>query len=103
MSKKIRYGLLILLPTFLFLGLFSTVEAQEATPDVRPLHGRRGLLGQITGIDSSTLTVGTPVGQLAIHTDEETHFRIIGQEDAGLGDLSPGDQVFIRGIRRDDG
>ncbi len=99
MLKILKYGFMIILTLTMGFGLIDTAAAQDET---RPLRGRRGLRGEISGINDEVLTIEVGNQSIQIVIDEETHFRIIGQTSASLDEFSVGDIIIARGHRQAD-
>ncbi len=57
----------------------------------------RFLLGQVTAIEGTTLTVKTPDGERQVTTNDETRFRIPGVENPTIADVNVGDYILARG------
>lgn len=107
MSKKIRYSLLAILSFIMVFTVFGSAAAQEEVqPGVRqeirrPLRNRGTLRGEINAINGDVLTLDLPQRSVEILTTGETHFHIIGQQDASLSDFSVGDTILARGRRQE--
>lgn len=70
----------------------------------RQRPGQRGAMrGRAISISDDSLVVGTPRGPVTVVVDEETMFRVGGDEEAGLGDIEEGDMVGARGTWNKDG
>jgi len=59
--------------------------------------------GEVTGIEGTTLQVDTAKGPVTVHTDENTRFRIPGDDDPGLDDIAVGNQIGAAGRWNEDG
>jgi hypothetical protein len=55
------------------------------------------LVGKVTAIDGTTLSVENPRGSVAVLTDGNTVFRVPGVEEPGLDDIKVGDRVVVGG------
>jgi hypothetical protein len=53
--------------------------------------------GEVTDIEGTTLKIDTSDGPVTVHTDENTRFRIPGDDDPGLDDIAVGDQIGAAG------
>lgn len=96
MKKKWWIGLLTL---SLLLGSASVVWAEPSTPSIRRAPHRPALLGKVTAIDGTTLSVTVRRGAAAVLTDEATRFRVPNTEHATLADVQIGDRVAVWGKR----
>ncbi len=85
-------------------GLKAAVVAQAPgkQPGKQPV--RRGMRGQVTAIEDTTLVVNTPNGQeVRIVTDDQTRFRVPGVENPTIADVAVGSQLMVYGGRDEEG
>ncbi len=89
-------------------GTFSAsrVLVSDELP-ARPEPGRggsggRGAGGEVTAVDSTTITAENPRGTETILTDDDTEFTVNG-EAGSLSDVEVGQFVRAEGTRNDDG
>ncbi|MFQ5401650.1 MAG: DUF5666 domain-containing protein [Anaerolineae bacterium] len=101
MLRKTKFFVIAALSLVMLLGVVGAAAADES----RPLEGRRSARGVITEINGESLVIETlqQGEQLIVHTSDETRYRIVGQEEAGLGDFQVGDTILVRGQRQEDG
>jgi len=79
------------------------LAAARARPQRKMIVRRLTVLGQVTDIEGTTLTVKTRQGEKAILTDENTRFRIPGVENPSIEDIKVGDRIIALGRRNADG
>jgi len=64
---------------------------------------RQVIWGEVTDVEGTTLQVNTADGPVTVHTDENTHFRIPGDDDPSLDDIAAGDWIGAAGRWTADG
>jgi hypothetical protein len=64
---------------------------------------RQVIWGEVTDVEGTTLQVNTVDGSVTVHTDENTRFRIPGDDDPGLDDIAVGDWIGAAGRWNADG
>ena len=64
---------------------------------------RQVIWEEVTDVEGTTLQVNTADGPVTIHTDENTHFRIPGDDDPSLDDIAAGDWIAATGRWNADG
>jgi hypothetical protein len=69
----------------------------------REIVRRNMVLGEVTDVEGTTLTVETRQGEKTILTDENTRFRLPEVEDPSIEDIELGDKVIALGRRNEDG
>jgi hypothetical protein len=65
--------------------------------------GRGKVRGRAIDLGTESLVIGTPHGPLTVRVDEQTRYRLPGVDDAGLGDVEPGDLILAGGTWNEDG
>jgi hypothetical protein len=96
--KRLLLGLF----TTLVLAMASSVLPANAAANA-PLHGPgRGVGGQVTAIDGTTITVKTPQGAATIATTASTTFEI-DRKTGSLSDITVGLFVHAEGAKGTDG
>lgn len=76
-------------------GLFAA--AVQIVPE------RIGLDGDITQIAGNNVKIDNPSGEIVIHTDENTRFRVPGVENPTLADLAVGDHIHGWAVKQGQG
>lgn len=78
---------------------YTTVAAADAPATGRPLKGYSAIYGELLAQDDGVLTIRSEQTglELTVQTTADVTVRIIGQSEATLMDLVPGDQVLARG------
>jgi len=61
------------------------------------------LNGDVTQIAGNNLKIANPEGELLIHTDEHTKFRVPGVENPTLADIKVGDHIHGVAVKRGEG
>ena len=79
------------------------VATARTRPQRKMIIRRHTVLGQVTAIEGTTLTVETRQGEQTILTDENTRFRIPGVENPSIEDIEVGDRFIALGRRNEDG
>jgi hypothetical protein len=64
---------------------------------------RHVVRGEVTDIEGTTLQVSTADGTMTVRTDENTRFRIPGDDDPGVDDIAVGDRIGAAGRWNVDG
>ena len=103
MKKIIMFLLFSILAIALLAGA-AIVFAQERPADVQGRHGGpggRGVGGEVTSIDGSTIHVKDPHGEAAIVTNDSTEFVVNGAAGS-LADIKVGMFVHAQGEKSDD-
>jgi hypothetical protein len=102
--KRITIFLLFSILVIVLLAGAAIVFAQESPADVQGRHGGpggRGIGGEVTSIDGSTIHVKSPHGEAAIVTNDSTEFVVNGA-DGSLADIAVGMFVHAQGEKNDD-
>ena len=72
-------------------------QGQQRLRQVRRVVGMNGIRGEVTAIEGDTLTLSTPRGDATVNVDENTRFRVPGQETASLADIEVGQTLIVMG------
>jgi hypothetical protein len=98
MWRKIGLISLTLLVAAMALGAIGVAHASSEGA----IEGVLGLRGQIVAVTGASLTVQVGAREVTVLLNEDTRYRVIGDDDPGLADLVAGDQVLVRGGRSEE-
>ncbi len=93
---KTRF-LIGMLVSSLLLGRTSVVWAAPPAPGIQRQPHRHALLGKVTAVDGTELTLNTPRGEATVLIDGETRFRVPEVDQASVADVHVGDRVAVQG------
>ena len=82
----------------------ATFNAVAVAVRITRRAGVRGTVrGRAISLGTGGLSVGTPRGPVTVRAGDETRYRMPGVDDAGLGDVEPGDLIVVGGTWSEDG